>query len=432
MQRRVVVVGMGMVNHFGDIETTWRNITGGKSGISAITLFDKVRFPCVDSHVAGEIKDWEKKLNILINEWDANSKNKELYKIINRYTNRSTQFALSAVIQSIANIKTVLLELTEEERQGAGVVVGTGASGHFNAESSTTNTPEIMKVYKKEREISDQLSAHQVPRDMINSASALTSILLKFHGPSSACSSACSSGNEAIIECCHRILLGEAEMMIAIGTDACVTPYVMEGFSQMKALSKKGVSCPFSLDRDGFVMAEGAGALVITSHDFAKKYGLSIFAEIVGYAESCDAYHIALPGKGQSICMNKALQKAEITHDKIDCINAHGTSTPEGDKNETAEIKKVFGDHAYKIPISSTKSMTGHGIGAAGTWESIFSILVIRDGIIPPTINLNCPDSQCDLDYVPNVARKKEVIYAMNNSFGFGGQNAVIIFKKFE
>lgn len=425
MNRIPVVIDVDMVTHFGDASTTWKQIIEGKSAIAKITQYDIEEFPEINSKVAGEVLNWEETLQSMVKEWDMAANNKEFFKII-KYANRSTQFALVAA----ANIAKKYRRIFSIAPQKSGVIVGTGAAGHFLIDSKKEHMPEICKVYKLERNMSDRISSNQVLKDMISSATAATSKLLKLQGPPGTCSGACASGNASIIECCRRIILNEADVMLAIGSDACVTQYVMMGFNQMRALSSNGISCPFSLNRDGFVMAEGAGAILVTSLDFAIKHSLPILALIAGYAETSDACNLALPGDQQHVCMEKALTNAKILPHNINYINAHGTGTPEGDKHETTEIKKVFGDYAYKIPVSSTKSMMGHGIGAAGIWESIFCILAINNSIIPPTINYN-PDPECDLDYVPNTAREADVKYAMNNSFGFGGHNGVIIFKKF-
>jgi len=436
MKKRIVVVGMGAVTSYGDLKKTWAEIIAGKSGIGPITLFDPSKFDDLYAKNACEIKNWENTFDLVLHDWATftNEKYSELAKMIRRYTNRSTQFAIASAIQSVLNSGMTWLKFSENEkeifRQYAGVVVGTGGAGHFNSESSN-NLPEILKVYKSFRERSDHLAPYQVARDMINSPTAIISMMLGFHGSSVTCSSACSSGNAAIIECCRRILLGENEIMIGVGTDACITPYIIEGFCQMRALSKKGVSCPFSHDRDGFVMGEGAAALLISSLEFARKLDLPILAEIAGYSETCDAYHISLPGNQQGVCMQKAIENAGLAPDDIDYINAHGTGTPEGDKHELGEIVKVFHTSCDYLLVSSTKSMTGHLIGGAGALESAFCILSILDGTVPPTINFTNPDPDAgNFDYVPNIARRQEVNCAMNNSFGFGGQNAVIIFQK--
>jgi len=311
-----------------------------------------------------------------------------------------------------------------------GVVIGTGLGGLESLERYHTILLE--RGPKK-------VSPFFIPMLIANEASAQVSIFFGMRGPNTCVVTACATGAHSIGDAYRMIQYGDADIMITGGTEATITPLALAGFNSMKALSTrnedpKGSSRPFERDRDGFIMGEGAGVLILEELEFAKKRGARIYAELIGYGMSCDAYHLAAPdpdGVGATICMRNALKDASISYDQIDYINAHGTSTPLNDLVETIAIKKVFGDYAYKIPVSSTKSMTGHLLGAAGGVEAVFSVLSIRDGIIPPTINYENPDPECDLDYVPNVAREKDLNIVMSNSFGFGGTNASLVFKKF-
>jgi 3-oxoacyl-[acyl-carrier-protein] synthase II len=323
------------------------------------------------------------------------------------------------------------LKVTDENRERIGIVVGTGMGG----------LPTLEEVHKILLEKGPgRISAFFIPSIITNLASGQISMRFGMKGPNSCVCTACATGNHAIGDSLRIIQRGEADVMLAGGSEAVITPLTIGGFCAMKALSTRNeeparASRPFDKDRDGFVMGEGAGLMVLESLAHAQRRGAKIYAEIVGYGMSADAYHITLPapeGEGAARSMRLALKDAGADPSQIDYINAHGTSTPAGDVNETLAIKTVFNEHARKLAVSSTKSMTGHLLGAAGGVESVITVLALSHGILPPTINYEVPDPDCDLDYVPNVARRAEVRYALTNSFGFGGTNATLVFKKFE
>jgi 3-oxoacyl-[acyl-carrier-protein] synthase II len=410
--RRVVVTGMGVISSIGnDVETFWKASLEGKSGIDRISAFNPEGF---DSQIAGEVKDF--------------SPSKFLSQKEIKRMDKFVQYAIVASQQAIADSG---LDLEKEDLNKIGVLVGSGIGGLY--------------VIEKEHKVllekgPHRVSAFLIPMLIVNEAAGHIAINFKLKGPNSCVATACASGAHAIGDAFKIIQRGAAEVMIAGGTESCITPLGVAGFCSLKALSMRNsepqrASRPFDKQRDGFVMAEGCGIVVLESLEHAKKRDAKIYSEICGYGMSCDAYHITAPdpdGDGAARAMREALQDAKISPEDISYINAHGTSTQLNDKIETMAIKKVFGPYAYKIPISSTKSMIGHTLGAAGAIEFIVCCLTIRDNIIPPTINYEFFDPECDLDYVPNKAREKEVFFCLSNSLGFGGHNATLIVKRFK
>jgi 3-oxoacyl-[acyl-carrier-protein] synthase II len=409
---RTVVTGMGVVAPNGiGIESFWRSITGGVSGVGPITRFDASRH---DARIAGEVKGFDPL------QW---LEKKEVRKM-----DLFIQYAIAAAQMAYDDSG---LKVTDENRERVGIVVGTGMGGLPNLE-------EVHKILLEKGP--GRISAFFIPSIITNLASGQISMRFGMKGPNSCVCTACATGNHAIGDSLRIIQRGEADVMLAGGTEAVITPLTIGGFCAMKALSTRNdeptrASRPFDKDRDGFVMSEGAGLMVLESLTHAKRRGAKIYAEIVGYGMSADAYHITLPapeGEGAARSMRLALKDAGVAPPQVDYINAHGTSTPAGDVNETLAIKAVFNEHARKLAVSSTKSMTGHLLGAAGGVESVITVLALYHGILPPTINYEMPDPECDLDYVPNVARHAEVRHALTNSFGFGGTNATLVLKKFE
>jgi 3-oxoacyl-[acyl-carrier-protein] synthase II len=410
LTRRVVVTGVGLVCALGiGTEETWKNLLAGKSGISPITLFDATGFDC---RFAGEVKNFEP-LNWV--------EKKELKKM-----GRFIQVALAGADFAVkmANWKPEDSDLDE-----VGVYVSSGIGGFDIIEREhsklTLGGP-------------NKISPFFIPSAIVNLASGNISIRYGAKGPNSATATACSASAHAIGDSFKIIERGAAEMMICGGTEATITPMGIGGFSAMRALSTRNedpehASRPFDANRDGFVVGEGAGILTLESLEHARRRGAPILAEIVGYGMSGDAYHITQPaenGDGAFRVMRAAMKDAKLQLSDIGYLNAHGTSTPLGDAIETTAIKRLFGDRAKQVPVSSTKSMTGHLLGGAGGLEAGISVLALRDQILPPTINYETPDPACDLDYVPNTARKAPVEYALSNSFGFGGTNAALIFKR--
>lgn len=412
MGRRVVVTGMGLVIPTGiGVETAWKNICGGKSGIGPLTRFDANGF---ETRIAGEVKNFNPELYI---------DKKEIKKM-----DLFIHYAIGAAKEALDDAQ---LAITPENSEQIGVIVGTGLGG----------LPSIEKYHKVLLEKGPgRITPFFIPMLIANLASGQIAILFGPKGPNTCVVTACATGAHSIGDAFRAIVYGDAEAMIAGGTEANITPLTIGGFNAMKALSTRNdepeKACrPFEKNRDGFVVAEGSGIVVLEELQFALKRKAKIRAELVGYGYTGDAYHITAPspdGDGAVRCMKMALKDAGLAPEDVDCINAHGTSTPLNDMTETLAIKSVFGSHAKKVPISATKSMTGHLLGAAGSTEAIFTVLAIRDGILPPTINYEEPDPQCDLDYVPNVARRKPLRIGMSNAFGFGGTNATLIFKKFE
>ncbi len=412
MNRRVVVTGVGLVCGCGiGTDEVWRNLLAGKSGIGPVTHFDATAFDC---RIAGEVKNFEP-LNWI--------EKKELKKM-----GRFIQLAMAA---SDFAMTMAGLEITPEVANAAGVYIGSGI-GAFDV---------IEREHSKYLHGGPgKISPFFIPSAIVNLAAGNVSIRYGAKGPNSATATACSAGAHAVGDAYKIIQRGDAEVMIAGGSEAAITPMSIGGFGAMRALSTRNddperASRPFDALREGFVVGEGSGILILEALEFAERRGAKIIAEITGYGMSGDAYHITQPaegGDGGYRSSLAAIRDAKITPNDVGYVNAHGTSTPMGDSIETAALKRVFGDRAKKVPISSTKSMTGHLLGGAGGLEAGISVLALRDQILPPTINQETPDPACDLDYVPNHARKVEVTYALSNSFGFGGTNASLLFKRWE
>jgi 3-oxoacyl-[acyl-carrier-protein] synthase II len=410
LTRRVVVTGVGLVCALGiGTEETWKNLLAGQSGVAPITLFDTEGFDC---RIAGEVKNFDPFLWI---------EKKELKKM-----GRFIQIALAGADFAVRSANWLPEQSDLDE---VGVYVSSGIGGFDIIER------EHWKLVKGGP---SRISPFFIPSAIVNLASGHISIRYGAKGPNSATATACSASAHAIGDSFKIIERGAAEMMICGGTEATITPMGVGGFASMKALSTRNddpghASRPFDAQRDGFVVGEGAGILVLESLEHAQKRGANILAEIVGYGMSGDAFHITQPaenGDGAYRVMKAAMKDAHLTPEDIGYVNAHGTSTPLGDTIETRALKRVFGDRAKQVPISSTKSMTGHLLGGAGGLEAGIIVLALRDQILPPTINQETPDPECDLDYIPNVARKASVEYALSNSFGFGGTNAALIFKR--
>lgn len=408
--RRVVVTGVGVVSALGTgTEKNWSALMAGKSGIDRITRFDASDLP---SQIAGEVKDF--------NPEDFIDK-KEVKKM-----DTFIHFALAAADMAM---KDSGLQVTEENAERVGVVVGAGLGGLPAIEKYH----EVLKNggYKK-------VTPFFIPMLIINLAPGHISIRFGAKGPNLSTVTACATGTHSIGDAYHIIKRGDADAMIAGGAESTITPLAIAGFNVMKALSTRNddptrASRPFDKGRDGFIMAEGAGIVVLEEYETAKKRGAKIYAEVVGYGATGDAHHITAPGpdgEGAARCMKMALKNAGMNPEEVDYINAHGTSTHFNDLYETMAIKSVFGDHARKLMVSSTKSMIGHTLGAAGGIEAVYSLLAMERGAVPPTINYEEPDPECDLDYVPNQARQAEVRVALSNSLGFGGTNGTLIFRK--
>ena len=411
MTHRVVVTGLGTINPLGnDVATSWQNAIAGKSGVGRITHFDPSTHKV---QIAAEVKGFDPAEHF--GSRDA------------RRLDRYSQLALVAARQAIADAGW---QLDHMERDRVGVIIGSGIGG------ASTFARDVL-VYEKRGPA--RVSPFLVPMMLADTAPGLVAIEFGLRGPNFAVVSACASGTNAVGEAFHVIRRGDADAMLVGGADAVIIPVAMAGLEVMTALSKRNddpehASRPFDAKRDGFVMGEGATFLALETLEHAQARGATILAEVVGYGSTNDAFHITAPdaeGAGAALCMQNALRSAGLEPQQISYINAHGTSTRLNDKSETAAIKAVFGDYAYRLPVSSTKSMTGHLLGGAGALEAMFSVLAIRDGIIPPTINYEFPDPECDLDYVPNEARRADLNFVLSNSFGFGGHNASIIFGKF-
>jgi 3-oxoacyl-[acyl-carrier-protein] synthase II len=411
MRKRVVITGIGCVSPLGnDVTTLWSNILAGKSGVGIITNYDTSEF---NVKIGAEVKGFD--AVALFGSRDA------------RRMDRFVQFALAASLQAVEHSNLVI---NEENRDRTGVVLGCGIGG------MSTLFEQIQVFFQRGPE---RVSPFLVPMMLPDTAAGMVAIQLGVRGPNMAVVSACASGTNAIGEAAEIIRRGSADVVISGGAESVIVPIAMAGLGVMKALSTRNDeperACrPFDMDRDGFVMGEGAASLVLESLEFAQARGAKILGEISGYGSSNDAYHISAPsenGAGAALCMQTALKDAALSPDDIGYINAHGTSTYLNDKSETAAIKTVFGEQAYKIPVSSTKSMTGHLLGAAGAIEALICVKTLLDGILPPTINYETPDPECDLDYVPNQSRAKKVQNIMSNSFGFGGHNASIILSQF-
>jgi 3-oxoacyl-[acyl-carrier-protein] synthase II len=412
LNRRVVVTGVGLVSACGlGTEETWASLLAGRSGISTITHFDATAFDC---RIAGEVKNFDP-LNWL--------EKKEIKK-----TGRFIQIALAAADFAM---KMSALQIGPDIADRAGAYIASGIGGFDVIER------EHEKLLKGGP---GRISPFFIPGTIVNLASGHVSIRYGARGPNSATATACSAGAHAIGDSFKIIQRGDADVMICGGSEAAITPMSIGGFAAMKALSTRNgeperASRPFDADRDGFIVGEGAGILILETLDHAIHRGARIIAEVAGYGMSGDAYHITQPsenGDGANRVMRAAMRDAKIEPHQVGYINAHGTSTPLGDSIETRAMKSAFGEHAAKVAVSSTKSMTGHLLGGAGGLEAGISVLALRDQILPPTINYETPDPTCDLDYVPNKARKAEVEYVLSNSFGFGGTNAALIFKRWD
>ena len=408
MERRVVITGMGALTPIGNsVKEFWNNAKEGKLGIDYVTLVNKDE---VSVKVVGEVKNFDA----------AEAVGKKESKRLDRFS----QFALACADEAI---KSSGLDLDNVDKNRIGVLVGSGIGGFSTIETEITKMATGSK----------RVSPFFIPMAISNMAAGNISIKYGLKGPSTAVVTACATGTNGIGEAFRQIKHGYADIMLAGGVEAPITKIGIEGFNSLKALNTsndpKVASIPFDSERSGFVMGEGAGILVLESLESAKKRNANILAEIVGYGSTCDAYHITSPdpdGEGASRAMTQAIEEAKINKEEVSYINAHGTSTKLNDKFETIAIKRTFGDYAYKIPVSSTKSMTGHLLGAAGAIEAIICIEALRDNFIPPTIGYKNKDEDCDLDYVPNVGRNHEVNYALTNSLGFGGHNATLLFKK--
>ncbi|NGZ98154.1 MAG: beta-ketoacyl-[acyl-carrier-protein] synthase II [Nitrospira sp. WS110] len=409
--RRVVITGLGLVTPLGTgVEKTWKAICAGESGIARITRFDPTGY---DAQIAGEVKDFDPARFI---------EKKEIKKM--------DTFIHYAVGASQLAVDDAGLKVKPEEATKVGVYIGSGIGGLGSIE----HYHDVLKDKGPGR-----VSPFFIPMTIINLASGQVAIRIGAKGPNSCAVTACATGNHCIGDAYRLIQRGDADVMVAGGAEAAVTPLGVAGFASAKALSFRNdeptkASRPFDKDRDGFVLGEGAGVVVIEELTHALRRGVRIYGEIIGYGMNSDAYHITAPpeeGEGAVRCMELALKDAGIQHNQIGYINAHGTSTM-ADAIETRAIKQVFGEQAFRIPVSSTKSMTGHLLGAAGGIEAVFTILALFHGILPPTINLDHPDPACDLDYVPNKARPAAIQMALSNSFGFGGVNACLIFKRLD
>jgi 3-oxoacyl-[acyl-carrier-protein] synthase II len=411
VSRRVVVTGVGLLTSVGiGTEVTWQSLLAGKSGIGRITAFDAAAFSC---QIAGEVQGFEPGRYI---------EKKEIKKM-----GRFIQFAIAAADCAISS---AALHIGPDQAERAGVYIGSGIGG--------------FEVIEREHQTlleqgPRRISPFFIPATIVNLASGYVSIRTGAKGPNSATATACTTSAHSIGDSFKIIQRDDADVMICGGTEACITPMGIGGFAAMRALSTRNhepqrASRPWDLDRDGFVVGEGSGILILEELEYARQRGARIMAEIVGYGMSADAFHVTAPppdGEGAVRVMRNAMKDARLEGHQIQYINAHGTSTELGDRAETAAIKRCFGEHAYKLAVSSTKSMTGHLLGGAGGLEAGVTVLAIRDQVAPPTINYETPDPECDLDYVPNQARPMRIDYALTNSFGFGGTNGALIFKRY-
>lgn len=412
-ENRVVITGLGVISPVGnDAVTFWESLKEGKSGVGPLKSFDASNF---DSRIAAEVHDFDP-VKFGISSKEA------------RHMEKFVQYAVASAQQAITDSG---LDLDKENREKIGVLIGSGIGSLHCIE-------EQHKILLNKGP--SRLSPFLIPMLIVNEASGQVGINFGLEGPNSCVATACASGSHAIGDAFKIIERGDADVMIAGGTESCVTPTGVGGFCALRALSTRNndpqkASRPFDLERDGFIMAEGCGLVVLESIEHARKRNAAIYAEITGYGMSCDAYHITAPdpdGKGASKAMLMALKDAGIKAEEIDYINAHGTSTKLNDKIETLSIKKALGPHARKVMVSSTKSVTGHLLGAAGGVEFVACCLAIKDGVVPPTINYEHPDPECDLDYTPNTARKVSLNICASNSLGFGGHNATLIVRKFK
>lgn len=412
MSKRVVITGMGVISPVGTgLDNFWSALTSGVSGIARITRFDPTDF---STKIAGEVKDFDPSGYIEKKE-----------------ARRMDRFSQYAVVSAAMAIEDAGLDMDSLDKDRTGVIVGSGIGGMETFEDQC-------KVLVNRGP--NRISPFLIPMMIANMAAGQIAIKFGLRGPNITAVTACASSGNAVGDAFKLIQRGNAEVVITGGTEAPITPLAVAGFCSAKAMSTRNeeperASRPYDAERDGFVMGEGAAMMVLETLEHAQKRGAKIYAEIVGYGSTCDAYHITAPdpeGKGAAGAMKMALEDAGLGIGDVHYINAHGTSTPVGDVAEVGAIKKVFGDHAYQLVVSSTKSMTGHMLGAAGAIEGIASVLAIKNSIVPPTINLENPDPACDLDFVPNKAREMNVDVALSNSFGFGGHNVTLAFKKFQ
>ena len=410
-KRRVVVTGLGAVSPVGlTAESSWESVLNGKSGIAPLEVFDVSEF---STRIGGSVRDFD------ITDYIADKEAKKMDVFIH--------YGLAAGCQAFEHSGVVV---TDDNADRIGVAIGAGIGGITGIENGHNS---FLKGGPR------RISPFFVPSNIINMISGNLSIKYGLKGPNFAIVTACTTGTHNIGEAARVIMYGDADVMVAGGAEMATSPTSLGGFASAKALSRRNdepelASRPWDRDRDGFVLSDGAGVLVLEELEHARRRGATIYAELVGYGMSADAYHMTQPpagGEGAARCMKHALRDAGINPEQIDYINAHGTSTPAGDLAETQAVKSVFGDHAYRVAVSSTKSMTGHMLGAAGGIEAIFSVLALRDQVAPPTINLDNPDPECDLDFIPHHARKMALDYVMSNSFGFGGTNGTVIFKKY-
>ena len=409
-KRKVVVTGLGIISPVGNsVAEAWSNILAGQSGITNITKFDASAFA---SQVAGEVKGFD------VDQYLSPKESRRMDTFI--------QYGLAAGIQAVRDAG---LEVTDENAERIGVSIGSGIGGLQLIEDTD-------QVYRESGP--RKISPFFIPGTIINMISGNLSIMHGFKGPNIAIVTACTTATHAIGDAARLIEYGDADVMIAGGAEAAITRLAVGGFAAARALSTRNddpatASRPWDTDRDGFVIGEGAGVLVLEEYEHAKRRGAKIYCELAGFGMSADAYHMTSPsesGEGAARCMRNAMKNAGINADEVDYVNAHGTSTPAGDVAETQAVKSYFGDRAKKIAVSSTKSMTGHLLGAAGGIEAVFSTLAVRDQVAPPTINIFNQDPRCDLDYVPNVARNMKIDVAISNSFGFGGTNGTLVFRK--
>jgi 3-oxoacyl-[acyl-carrier-protein] synthase II len=413
MENRVVVTGLGIISPNGnDVSSFWKSMKEGIGGVGPLTSFDPAKF---DSRIAAEVKGFDPAL------YGMNSKD----------IKRMDKFAQYAVAASKQAIDSASLDLDKENRERIGVIVGSGIGSLYTIE-------EQHKIMLNRGP--DKMSPFLIPMLIVNEASGQVGINFGLKGPNTYVATACASGSHSIGDAFRILERGDADVMVCGGTESCIVPTGVGGFCAMKALSTRNnepekASRPFDRERDGFIMAEGCGIVILETLEHAKKRNAPILAQIIGYGMSCDAYHITAPapeGDGATRAMNLALKDAKLNPESVTYINAHGTSTKLNDKLETIAIKRSFGNYAKKVMVSSTKSMTGHLLGAAGGVEFVVCCLAIKEDVVPPTINYEYPDPECDLDYVPNTSRKAKVEVCMSNSLGFGGHNATLVVKKFK
>ncbi len=412
MRQRVVITGLGCISPLGlNVPETWENIVAGVSGVGPITRFDASDFK---TRFAAEVKGFD--ANQIFGRREA------------RRMDRFTHFAVAAAREAVEQAG---LDFEQEDRDRIGAIVGSGIGGI----GTMSEQLEVLRQRGPTR-----VNPFLVPMMISDTAAGMLAIYFGIRGVNLAVASACATGTNAVGEAMRVLQRGDADVMLAGGAEAAIVPLAMAGMGVIHAMSTRNedpqrASRPFDLHRDGFVMGEGAAILVLETLEHARQRGARILAELVGYGTSDDAYHISAPaedGGGAALCMRLALQDAGLAPEAIDYINAHGTSTRLNDRSETMAIKQVFGEHAYRLAVSSTKSMTGHLLGASGALEAVFCVRAIQDGILPPTINYETPDPECDLDYVPNEARPAQPRYVLSNSFGFGGHNATIVLKRYE